>query len=153
MEDSNLNNEAINVNRQPRVIDETNYQQFVPRESGPSAVGRGGDAFFRNTNATNEQLVDLLKETSTIQDWTQREQSNKVALGCLEDEDLKDVYFQIKDGFKDYGRILLMGFKTPQGVEIPRLKIYDTQGEVVQVLSGNLAIEEIRRRGEEFNQG
>ena len=39
-----------------------------------------------------------------------------------------------------------MGFKTPQGVEIPRLKIYDKNGEVLQVLTGPMAIDELNKR-------
>ena len=39
-----------------------------------------------------------------------------------------------------------MGFKNPQGVEIPRLKILDTDGEVIEVLTGPLAIDELNKR-------
>ena len=39
-----------------------------------------------------------------------------------------------------------MGFKTPQGVEIPRLKILDKNGEVIEVLTGPLAIDELNKR-------
>ena len=39
-----------------------------------------------------------------------------------------------------------MGYKTPMGVEIPRLKIYDTDGEVIEVLTGPLVIDELNRR-------
>ena len=36
-------------------------------------------------------------------------------------------YFKIKDGFGEYGPLILMGFKTPQGVEIPRLKLLNNK--------------------------
>jgi len=39
-----------------------------------------------------------------------------------------------------------MGFKTPQGVEIPRLKILDTNGDVIEVLTGNMAMDELNKR-------
>lgn len=129
-----------------KVIDEANYKIRAPRESGPTAVGRGGDPLFRRIRATKEQLMELMEETQTVQDWVQRETSNNVALNCLENEDLKEVYFEIKDGFGEYGRISLMGFKTPSGVEIPRLKIYDTNGEVIEVLTGPMAIDELNKR-------
>ena len=132
--------------QQPKVIDEANYQFQMPRQRGPVAVGRGGDPLYRRINATREQLFGLLDETSTVQDWIQRETCNNVALACLNNENLKEVYFEIKDGFGEYGPILLMGFKTPQGVEIPRLKILDKNGEVVEVLTGPMAIEEINKR-------
>ena len=73
-----------------RVIDESNYQIFAPRQNGPSAVGRGGDPLFRRIRASKEQLTELLDETTTVQDWIQRETSNKVALTCLENENLKE---------------------------------------------------------------
>lgn len=38
-----------------------------------------------------------------------------------------------------------MGFKTPSGVEIPRLKIYDTEGEVLEVLTGPMAMDELNK--------
>ena len=41
---------------------------------------------------------------------------------------------------------MLMGFKTPQGVEIPRLKILDTNGDVLEVLTGNMAMDELNKR-------
>ena len=41
---------------------------------------------------------------------------------------------------------MLMGFKTPQGVEIPRLKIMDKNGDVQQVLTGPNVIEELNKR-------
>lgn len=129
-----------------KVIDEANYKIRAPREKGPTAVGRGGDPLFRRINATKEQLMELMEETQTVQDWVQRETCNNVALSCLENENLKEAYFEIKDGFGEYGRISLMGFKTPMGVEIPRLKIYDTNGEVIEVLTGPMAIDEISRR-------
>ena len=130
-----------------KVIDESNYKIRGPRQNGPTAVGRGGDPLFRRIRATREQLLELMEETQTVQDWVQRETCNNVALTCLEDENLKEVYFAIKDGFGQYGKISLMGFKTPNGVEIPRLKIYDTNGDVLEVLTGPLAIDEIRNRG------
>ena len=129
-----------------KVIDEANYKIRAPREKGPTAVGRGGDPLFRRINATKEQLMELMEETQTVQDWVQRETCNNVALSCLENENLKEAYFEIKDGFGEYGKISLMGFKTPMGVEIPRLKIYDTNGEVIEVLTGPQAIDEISKR-------
>jgi hypothetical protein len=129
-----------------KVIDEANYKVRAPREKGPTAVGRGGDPLFRRIRATKEQLIELMEETQTVQDWVQRETCNNVAIACLENENLKEAYFEIKDGFGEYGKISLMGFKTPTGVEIPRLKIYDKNGEVVEVLTGPMAIEEINRR-------
>lgn len=129
-----------------KVIDEANYKIRGPKEKGPTAVGRGGDPLFRRIRATREQLLELMEETQTVQDWVQRETCNNVALSCLEDANLKEIYFAIKDGFGDYGKISLMGFKTPMGVEIPRLKIYDTNGEVIEVLTGPLAIDELNRR-------
>ena len=129
-----------------RVIDESNYNIRAPRENGPTAVGRGGDPLFRKIRATKEQLLELMEETQTVQDWVQRETSNNVALACLDNENLKEIYFKIKDGFGEYGRITLMGFKTPFGVEIPRLKIYDKEGEVIEVLTGPQAIDELNKR-------
>ncbi len=129
-----------------KVIDEANYRIHAPREKGPSAVGRGGDPFFRRIRATKEQLLELMEETQTVQDWVQRETSNNVALSCLDNENLKEIYYEIKDGFGEYGKISLMGFKTPSGVEIPRLKIYDTNGDVIEVLTGPLAIDELNKR-------
>lgn len=129
-----------------KVIDEANYQIRAPRQYGPAAVGRGGDPLFRNIRATKEQLIELLDETTTVQDWVQRETCNNVALSCLNNENLKEVYYEIKDGFGEYGPIMLMGFKTPQGVEIPRLKVLDTNGEVLEVLTGPMAIDELNRR-------
>lgn len=129
-----------------KIIDETNYQQQAPRPFGPAAVGQGGDPLFMNIRATKAQLQELLDETTTVQDWAQRESCNNVALSCLNNENLKDIYFEIKDGFGDYGPILLMGFKNPQGVEIPRLKILDKNGEVLEVLTGPMAIEELNKR-------
>lgn len=140
-----------NKNKQPeaeggKVIDEANYKIRGPREHGPTAVGRGGDPLFRRISATREQLLELMQETQTVQDWVQRETCNNVAITCLENENLKEDYFAIKDGFGAYGKISLMGFKTPTGIEIPRLKIYDTNGDVLEVLTGPMAIDEIRTR-------
>lgn len=137
-------------NGERRVIDESQYRIHAPRENGPTAVGRGGDPLFRRINATKEQLLELMEETQTVQDWLQRETSNSVALACLDNENLKDIYYEIKDGFEcadmKYGKISLMGFKTPSGVEIPRLKIYDADGEVLEVLTGPMAIDELNKR-------
>lgn len=133
-------------NQNGKVIDEANYKIRGPREKGPTAIGRGGDPLFRKISATKEQLLELMEETSTVQDWVQRETCNNVALSCLENEELKEVYFAIKDGFGDFGKISLMGYKTPLGVEIPRLKIYDSNGEVIEVLTGPFAIEELNKR-------
>lgn len=140
------NNEQNNQNGQGRVIDESAYRIQAPKEYGPTAVGRGGDPLFRRISATKEQLLELMEETQTIQDWVQRETSNNVALSCLDNENLKEIYFEIKDGFGEYGRISLMGFKTPSGVEIPRLKVYDTNGDVLEVLTGPMAIDELNKR-------
>ena len=133
-----------------KVIDEANYKIRGPRENGPTAIGRGGDPLFRRIHATREQLYELMQETQTVQDWVQRETCNNAALSCLEEENLKEDYFAIKDGFVSpngaYGKISLMGFKTPTGIEIPRLKVYDTNGDVLEVLSGPMAIDEIRTR-------
>ena len=129
-----------------RVIDESNYRIHAPRQNGPAAIGKGGDPLFRNIWATKEQLKDLLDETTTVQDWVQRETCNNVALACLNNENLKEIYFEIKDGFGDYGPIMLMGFKTPQGVEIPRLKILDKNGDVLEVLTGPMAMDELNKR-------
>lgn len=134
-----------------KIIDESNYRIHAPKEKGPTAIGRGGDPLFRRINASQEVLQELMEETQTVQDWVQRETSNNVALACLENSNLKDVYFKIKDGFGEYGKIMLMGFKTPNGTEIPRLKIYDTNGEVVEVLTGPLAIDELNKRALAYN--
>ncbi len=133
-------NVSNNVQQQPV------SSKISQRTNGPSAIGEGGDPLFRRIRASKEQLIELLNETVTIQDWIQRETSNKVALNCLENEDLKEIYFKIKDGFADYGPILLMGFKSPLGVEIPRLKILDTDGEIIEVLTGPSAIDELNKR-------
>ncbi len=135
-----------NAAGQGKIIDEANYRIHAPRESGPSAIGRGGDPLFRRIRASKEQLLELMEETQTVQDWIQRETSNNVALSCLENENLKEIYYEIKDGFGEYGKISLMGFKTPSGVEIPRLKIYDTNGEVLEVLTGPMAMDELNKR-------
>ena len=145
-ENQDSNNEQESSESSGKVIDEANYKIRGPREKGPTAVVRGGDPLFRRIRATREQLLELMEETQTVQDWVQRETCNNVALSCLESEDLKEVYFAIKDGFGEYGKISLMGFKSPMGVEIPRLKIYDTNGEVIEVLTGPLAIDELNRR-------
>ena len=134
------------MSKDRKIIDETNYQVNVPKPSGPAAVGQGGDPLFRRIRASKEQLVELLDETSTVQDWLQRETCNNVALTCLVNENLKEIYYKIKDGFGEYGPIMLMGFKTPQGVEIPRLKILDINGDVLQVLTGPLAMDELNKR-------
>ena len=135
-----------------KIIDEANYKIRGPKEHGPSAIGRGGDPLFRRISATKEQLLELMEETQTVQDWVQRETCNNVAITCLENEDLKEVYFAIKDGFGNYGRISLMGYKTPMGVEIPRLKIYDKNGEVIEVLTGPMAIDELNKRALAYKQ-
>lgn len=129
-----------------KIIDEANYQIRGPREKAPSAVGRGGDTLYRNINATRQQLQELMEETQTVQDWLRREESNNAAIACLNNENLTEGYYQIKDGFDNYGKISLMGFKTPSGVEIPRLKVFDTNGDVIEVLTGPMAIAEITRR-------
>ena len=146
-EKENINaQDQANETSEGKVIDETNYKIRAPKEKGPTAVGRGGDPLFRRINATKEQLMELMEETQIVQDWMQRETCNNVALSCLNSENLKEGYYLIKDGFGEYGRISLMGFKTPSGVEIPRLKIYDTNGDVLEVLTGPMAIDEISKR-------
>ena len=137
---------AANAQNGGKVIDESAYRIHAPRESGPTAVGKGGDPLFRRISATKEQLLELMEETQTVQDWIQRETSNNVALTCLDNENLKEIYYEIKDGFGEYGKISLMGFKTPSGVEIPRLKVYDKNGEVLEVLTGPMAIDELNKR-------
>lgn len=131
-----------------KIIDEENYvaPEPAPRPRGPAAIGKGGDPLFMNVRATKAQLEELLEETTVVQDWLQRETCNNIALACLDNEKLREVYFEIKDGFGDYGPILLMGFKTPQGVEIPRLKILDKDGEVLEVLTGPMAMDELNKR-------
>lgn len=129
-----------------KVIDEADYKVHAPVAKGPTAIGRGGDPLFRGISATKAQLEELNNETATVQNWVNREDCNDVARNCLNDEGLKDIYYEIKDGFGEYGKISLMGFKTPQGIEIPRLKIYDKDGEVLQVLTGPLAIDELNKR-------
>lgn len=135
-------------NGQGKVIDEANYRTFRSSTNSnmPSVVGRGGDPLFKGINASRAQLDELLNETEIVQDWTQKEICNKVALKCLDDENLKDIYYEIKDGFGDFGPMLLMGFKNPQGVEIPRLKLLDNDGEVIEVLTGPMALDELNRR-------
>lgn len=137
---------AENTQNSGKVIDEANYRIQAPREKGPTATGRGGDTLYRRIKASTEELNELMEETQTVQDWVQRETSNNVALACLNNSDLKDIYFKIKDGFGEYGKITLMGFKTPNGAEIPRLKVYDTDGEVLEVLTGPLAMDELNKR-------
>ncbi len=51
-------------NGERKVIEESAYRTYAPREKGPTAVGRGGDPFFRRINATNEQLKELMDEHS-----------------------------------------------------------------------------------------
>lgn len=135
-----------------RIINEADYQFHAPKESGPACVGKGGDPLFMNIRATKEQLTELLDETTTVQDWVQRETCNNIALACLDNQNLREIYFEIKNGFADYGPIVLMGFKTPQGVEIPRLKLLDKEGNVIQVLTGPLAIDELNKRAKEWQQ-
>lgn len=136
------------MSEERKIIDEANYScpAPMPMPMGPAAIGRGGDPLFRNIRATKAQLEELLEETTTVQDWIQRETSNNVALACLNNENLKEIYFEIKDGFADYGPMILMGFKTPQGIEIPRLKLLDKDGNVLQVLTGPLAMDELNKR-------
>ena len=136
------------MSEERKIIDEANYSapKPMPMPMGPAAIGRGGDPLFMNVRATKAQLEELLDETTTVQDWLQRETSNNVALACLNNENLKEIYFEIKDGFGEYGPMLLMGFKTPQGVEIPRLKLLDKDGSVIEVLTGPLAIDELNKR-------
>ncbi len=129
-----------------RIIDETNYRQNMPTQQGPSAIGKGGDPLFMNIRATKAQLEDLLEETTTIQDWIQRETCNNVALSCLDNENLKDIYQEIKNGFGEFGPLILMGYKTPQGVEIPRMKVLSKEGEVIKVLTGPMVYEELNKR-------
>ena len=132
-----------------KVIAEENYRTFRYSQSGnmPSIVGRGGDPFFKGINASKEQLTELLSETETIQDWAEKEKSNKAALNCLDGMGIDtDLYYKMKDGFGEYGSMVLMGFKTPNGVEIPRLKLLDKNGDVIQVLSGPMAMEELNKR-------
>lgn len=150
--DENVNQSENKPAAERKVIDEANYRIHAPRESGPTAIGRGGDPLFRRINATKEQLLELMEETQTVQDWVQRETCNNVALSCLDNENLKEIYYEIKDGFGEYGKISLMGFKTPSGVEIPRLKIYDVDGEVIEVLTGPLAIDELNKRALAYKQ-
>ena len=156
MEDNNIgaqnNQPSQNKQEQPKVIDEANYKFHAPREKGPTVIGRGGDPFFRKIRASKEQLQELMDETQVVQDWVQRETCNNVALSFLESENLKEIYFQIKDGFGEYGKITLMGFKTPAGVEIPRLKIYDAEGEVAEVLTGPMVLDELNKRAMAYKE-
>ena len=129
-----------------RIIDESNYMVHAPKQYGPAAIGRGGDPLFRNIRATKAELQEILEEITTVQDWVQKETCNNVALSCLNNENLKDIYFEIKDGFGEFGPMVLMGYKTPQGVEIPRLQLLDKNGDVINVLTGPMAIDELNRR-------
>ena len=144
--EQNIQPETATPQATGRVIDEAQYKIHAPKEKAPTAVGRGGDPLFRRIQATRQQLLELMEETQTVQDWVQRETCNNVAIACLNDANLKEIYYEIKDGFGEYGKISLMGFKTPSGVEIPRLKIYDKNGDVMQVLTGPLAIDELNKR-------
>ena len=96
-------------NNEPRIIDEANYAIKLPRPAGPAAVGRGGDPLFRRINASKEQLEELLDETTTVQDWVQRETCNNVALACLNNENLKEIYNlnNLKENFKKGEKIFL----------------------------------------------
>ncbi len=143
---NNVNNNAGTR----KVIEETNFQFSIPKPKGPSAIGKGGDPFFRNINAPKDQIQELLEETTVVQDWMNREASNNAALACLDNENLKEIYYEIKDGFGEYGPIMLMGFKTPQGVEIPRLKLLDKNGDVIEVLTGPMAMDELNKRALAF---
>ena len=146
-------NPNVQTNKDGRtVIDESQYRVFKSKESGPSAVGKGGDPLYIKIKASSEQLNELLEETQTGQDWVQRETSNNVAISCLDNNDLKELYYEMKDGFGEYGAMSLMGFKTPQGVEIPRLKLYDKNGEVIEVLTGPMAIDELNKRALVYRQ-
>ena len=88
-------NQPVNEaqNNGGKIIDEAAYRIHAPREKGPTAVGRGGDPLFRRISATKEQLLELMEETQTVQDWVQRETSNNVALACLDNENLKEIYY------------------------------------------------------------
>ena len=149
-----INNNGGNIPKQPakqeRVINEADYQFAMPKQKGPTAIGKGGDPFFKHINAPKEQIDELLEETVTVQDWIQRETSNNVAISCLDNENLKEIYFEMKDGFGEYGPMMLMGFKTPSGVEIPRLKLLDTNGDVIEVLTGPMAMDELNKRALAF---
>ena len=155
-EDSSINNNpSFRPNNQfggKKIIDESNYKINMPKEKNPSAIGEGGDPLFMNIRASKKQLTELLDETTTVQDWVQRETSNNAALSILRNENLEDIYYNIKDGFGDYGPIMVMGFKNPQGVEIIRLKSYDKDGNVLQVLSGQLALDELNKRALAYQQ-
>lgn len=137
-----------------KIIDEADYQQAVPQPKSfnPVKMGKGGDPLFRHINATKEQLIELLDETTTVQDWIQKETCNNVALSCLDNENLKEVYYKIKDGFGEYGPMILMGFKTPQGIEIPRLKLLNQDGTVKEVLSGPAVIDELNKRAQAYEE-
>lgn len=146
----NINVKKVNVPQTQengnKVIDEANYQISIQRKNNNAIIGKGGDPLIKSINATEYELTMLLRETAEIQDYVQKETCNQVAIKCLDDENLKEVYFKMKDGFGDYGPMVLMGYKTPQGVEIPRLKLLDNNGEVIEVLSGPMAIDELNKR-------
>ena len=74
------NGEQPQENNEQRVIDEANYRIHAPKQLGPSAIGRGGDPLFRNIRATKAQLEELLDETTTVQDWIQRETSTQILI-------------------------------------------------------------------------
>lgn len=135
-----------------KIIDESNYLIHAPKQYGPAAIGKGGDPLFRNIRATKAELQEILDEVTTVQDWVQKETCNNVALSCLNNENLKDIYFEIKDGFGEFGPMVLMGYKTPQGVEIPRLQLLDKNGGVINVLTGPMAIDELNRRALAYKQ-
>ena len=133
-------------------INESNYRIQAPRENGPSVIGRGGDPLYRTINASKDQIEELLKETETIQDWVNRESGNNVAINCLENENLRELFNEFKNGFGEYGRVSLMGFKNPQGVEIPRLKIFDKEDNVIDILTGYMAIVELNKRDDAYRE-
>ena len=136
----------------PLDLDDSKYS--IPKETayrykkGDVKVGKGGDTYISSENlyATKEDIEELNEETAMLQDWVRREEGNSVAIDCLENENLKETYYKIKGGFAEYGPVVLMGFKTPQGVPIPRLKIMDKNGEVLDVLTGPSAVEELNKR-------
>ena len=135
-------------------LDADDSKYSAPKETtyrykkGDVKVGKGGDTYISSENlcATKEDINELNEETAMLQDWVRREEGNGVAIDCLESENLKEDYYKIKGGFAEYGPIILMGYKTPQGVPIPRLKIMDKNGEVLDVLTGPAVIEELNKR-------
>lgn len=140
----------MNENPQ-RVIKEEDYAIPAQMENAPTAIGKGGDPLFKTMHVAKEDLLKLIEETQVVQDWVQKEISNNVAISYLKSENLLDAYNTIKNGFGDYGRILLMGFKSPTGAEIPRLKIFSPDGNVLQVISGPMVSVEINKRLSEYN--